>query len=760
MREGTSASSRRKNTQTVADIRSVIYHADLSLSDDWVLSLKRLEARFDEDQLWRFDFKKTWLPPNSLFPHLQRLTDKPALLRAVIMVVQEYLNRCKNSKSRTDRAKSVLQVTLLTIEYLWLSDIVELSSALPANFESIPEKLAQGGWFNALDILERAGGLEISVLEGLLRPASMAESLAGSYATQKDIQEAIGTNCHNVISLLRKRGLARSGKPSHTNEAGPESRASARTIVNSLTTINFLFDIGPEWGVSFPPFKKPDQIGRKVGKPESRTKNIPVDVAARLLKEATSWIYEYGPVVAELLEDVTDEVVACRAVTRKWMGRRIKAFFDASQKRSAASAVLPFPIEFLDFGRQVPKGKHSLRQALLCTMSACFVVIATMNARRKDEILHRKFGLRNGDFRVLSASIELFEADFYIEKTYRRRIPFYVNRLTADAIQLLERIETSFHRIDINVPAEGVARGVSAERALFAYRRFSLMKGVGKERKWYDFTAYGHDSDALQFLSLATSGARKVPVAAHMFRRMYALVFYYQYENADLQSLMHQLGHFDLASTLVYITDPSSRPEIESIKAVMDITSTEIQRARSEHIESLQEELSVVGDEKQIEDIFAIIAGHNFSGGYAKYIRRIHSRLANIVRFNVAGDEGEAVVAAVKQRGHFPRPMRHGQCMAGRTLSIKSARCVSEHGNELQREKAAVSTCSNCIFHLTSPAYLKNVEEDIEVMEKSLLSIPPGSVFYESSMEELKNLRRATDLLRVRLSKNAASIRE
>ncbi|MQR01116.1 site-specific integrase [Glaciimonas soli] len=741
----------RQNDQrkiSCADIREELFHADLTLSNDWVLGLKRLEARPDENQYWRFDFKNARLPANSLFPYVQRFSDRTELIKTVCLVMQRYLLRSTNSKERTNRAKTTLHNTLMVIEFLWMQNALSLSSVVPENFNSLPEKLAKNGWYSALEILERAKNIQPAKMKKLIKARTATENFEGGGAKQFDLQEALGTNCNNVLSFLRKNENKASHKTSKIFSSLPDGHASARTITDKLTIINLLYDIGPENGLSFPPFEKPEATGNKFGRPKSRTANIPVDIAAKIISTAYLWVSEYGSIVAELLEEVSEEVIAGRTLTRKWLGRRLKVFFDRSSKRKEACAVLPFPIELLDFGRLDTKGKNSLREAVLCTMTSCFVVIATMNARRKDEILHRKFGLRVGDLRMLSEDHSLFEVDFYIEKTYRRRVPFYVNQLTADAIKLLERIERAFHRIDISVPADDIVRTGIADRSLFSYRRFSLMKGVGKTRKWYDFQAYAHESDASKFLELALAGSKKIGISAHMFRRMYALVFYYQYENADLLALMYQLGHRNLESTLIYVTDPDSRPELEKISAVMDISTTEMQRARRQHLAIVEEELAEVGFEKHAEDVFNILSGKIYAGGYAKYVRRISTRFSQSVRIDVRSED--AILAAVKQRGHFPRPMQHGQCMAGRTLAIQSARCITKEKDRLQRELAGVEMCSNCIFHLTSPAYLKSMDLDLERQKEEVDLITPDSLIFEQRKREVENLERAINLLKIR----------
>ncbi|WP_341677291.1 hypothetical protein [Niveibacterium sp. SC-1] len=622
-------------------------------------------------------------------------------------------------------------------EYLWMNDIPDISVATKDDFLKLQREIALGGWERALRLSERLAALEAN--EELIADRKYVPTFGDPIF---DFAEAIGTN----YSAIRRKYHSQQNKEPSAGTAG--RTFSSSRLHDIFDGINLIYDIGPEYGTKFAPYQSALADARKLGRPSERTKNLKADTAAKLLKEACRWIYEYGPPTAALLEDIASESRRCRSLTRKYFGRRLIAYFLASEARAHANRVLPFPIEALDFGRVDRRADFSLRTAVLCTMSAAFVCIAAMNARRRDEIIHPKFGLRRGDLQVVSEELRIYKSLFYIEKSYQERRPFYVNSLTADAIKLLERLESCFASIDADWPPNNLQEGNEGfdGRPLFSYRRFSLMKGVGVDRKWYDFDNYQHSSDAAMFLRIALGDKHDFKAPAHQFRRMYALLFYYQYENGDLVSLSRQLGHLDLTTTLVYVTDSSSRADYEGIRAVSEFRQL-VGRT------DLRKQLEIVGYEKLAEEIDAILAGEARFGGYVKFVNRARLLIARSAFYSSNEQLGTALFELIRRRGHFPKPMRHGQCMAGGAPNLRGARCYSENTGTLMREKAGMATCYKCIFHLSSRQYLENTREDLAELDRTAVSYGPETIKGAAVAREATELRRIITLMDARLAR-------
>ena len=340
-----------------------------------------------------------------------------------------------------------------------------------------------------------------------------------------------------------------------------------------------------------------------------------------------------------------------------------------------------------------------------------------MNARRRDEITHRKFGLHIGCIRSEDEELGVFKGTFYIEKTLQGYLDFYVNKTTKQAIKLLEEIQHVFDGANVSLGRASVSSSPPKEQSLFGYHRFSRIDGLKADRCWYSFTSDAATGQASYFLRRALGANFALSPHPHMFRRLYALVFIYQYENASLQALSAQLGHDDLSATEIYVTDPAMRDEAERIEFKMDVTGSRRTRAFAAHLQALRSEIDIVRDEKLLETVLSILNGEPASGGYPRFIKRFYRRISGRIDFSQLDitAQAQAIKEIVKTRGHSPKTMRHGQCMAGSQLPAHGARCRSETGN-LEAKNASPTTCFKCPQHYLSKAYLKNLERDLETL--------------------------------------------
>jgi len=177
-----------------------------------------------------------------------------------------------------------------------------------------------------------------------------------------------------------------------------------------------------------------------------------------------------------------------------------------------------------------------------------------------------------------------------------------------------------------------------------------------------------------------------------------------------------------------------------------------LKRAAYADASDLKRNLVDAGNEKLMEEIIGVLNGGKFSGGYQKIINRLALKVAGMTNFhgNVE-DQAEAVFQAVKSRGHFPSPMKHGQCFLGGTDKAKSARCFSQTDGVVHRERAGPEVCGKCIFHLTKAAYLRNLVRDNEKQRRRLREETLTEFQKQRIQLECENLEKAVELLRKRL---------
>ena len=147
----------------------------------------------------------------------------------------------------------------------------------------------------------------------------------------------------------------------------------------------------------------------------------------------------------------------------------------------------------------------------------------------------------------MSAELGLFQCDFYIEKTDQDYIKFYVNEISAEATLLMKSIS------DVVWSSTDGQKLPVVEKKLFVVPRFLLGKAA---HQWFQYI----EGCTGQFMQWVFDGGEYSSINAHMFRRAYAVVYMYRFENPTLLALSWQLRHKDLGLTCHYFMDPPSRP--------------------------------------------------------------------------------------------------------------------------------------------------------------------------------------------------------
>lgn len=729
----------------VERIRASIAHPDITLTDDFKLKVIRLDARSDEAQWLEIDLTSYWLPANSVYAEPQPLIRRPALAGTIVLVIDKYFQRARQSKSRHRRAAFMVTTLIKLFERMWLEDIYELASISQADFDKLAKSLAHGGWQEALSFRRRlVTALDVgghALAEKLLSPGSYHQR----WIVPEAIKRNLGSNLmarelayyHPTILRAYKGTLNEFAKKALEKSDVTPGGMGYSLLRQTFETINFILDLPNEYGISFIPYSEPARLAKRLGRPQSRTRNLGAVEAGLLLAEAYKWLYVYGPTTRELLAGLCEQVAGAHSDGREVRGYNLEKWLEASQVRRRLEEQLGVEITGVDHGSP---STLSVRKALLCIFSACFVLIATMNARRRDEITHRKFGLHRGFTAVEDELLGIYKGTFYIEKTYQDYLDFYVNRTTRDAALLLESIQDIFDELNRQMGRPLLRESPKREQSLFGYHRFSRIGGVNETRCWFNFES-AKDGPTSEFLKRALGKDYLIGPNPHMFRRMYALVLMYQHEIPSLQAVSQQLGHDSLSTTQIYVTDNATREEMERIGAKIDRTGRMRSKIFASHVAGIRKEINLVSDEKLIETILSIIGGQGTSGGYPKYIKRFYRIVQKSIDLSQLDLERQAkvVASAVKKRGQYPNPMRHGQCMVGTQSPAHAAKCRGENPQP-QPHNAAPHTCGKCPFHFISDAYVRNLEVDLGQLLASSADQNLSSIQRERANIDAKNL--------------------
>ncbi|MGJ7538616.1 MULTISPECIES: hypothetical protein [unclassified Variovorax] len=761
----------------------------------WTLSIRKKFFGHGENPWVKKKLGDAWLPPTALtrFRPL-RLKERPHLFWTVIAVLDGYLMRTADCKSTHFSASSIVNVTLKAIEFAWLNGFYKLQDVPATSWAMLAEELVQGGWSLALKIEARTV-VVIHEMRAELVDLHVSRSPSESPRPSNRFLDRLATNIgcagrpavKSLIEQAQSRPQLANSDRLADYEPLPTSKIGWALLQETLTYLNLLASAPSPWGILILPVADPYGYARKHGRDGNRTANLSPSTVATLLMHSYKWVVDRGPAVVRLVREMESRLSAhVRARTDSAlefsMDQKPAGASDCDPRRAVRGrlsgpdgiALIAKLLCSLDETREVEQmigqpivrpvaskveGKTSLHRVLTQLYSACFVIVGIMNARRRDEIIHRAIGLRSGSMSLVDKQLNLYQCAFYIEKSEQDYVDFFINDITRVALGLLEEISAIAWRW--NALVTGTALPEPAARMLFVMPDFTGASDSGVF--WFDFginLPYRNP----QFLRDAwcvdetkdAFDATRPKITAHMFRRAYGLIFHYRYENATLMALAQKYGHINPTISLHYVTDDARSALGKSAAALWSAPSMVVSKARDLKRREIQGEIDIVGREKLREFVADVVLGaKTFSGGFSKLVSRFHRKLGAHLDYSSLDTDaqikelGDALLA----RGHMPLPFPHATCMAG--AQHKLAACAKKDAS-LAREMASAAFCSKCAYSATSSAHLRWLEIDerdmtLRVENDVQASLPEKSLHHLRVAGELKNLRRVIQLHKARL---------
>ena len=483
--------------------------------------------------------------------------------------------------------------------------------------------------------------------------------------------------------------------------------------------------------LEFEPFPNSREHARRSGaNPDRRTANLPLEDAAKILQCALNWIYRRSDGVIELVTIWRDAIQEAQRSDCAYTSMIILT-------NNRLQATYPELCERYD----LPKSEHVLATTVLELVqrmqTAAMLLVGINQARRKNEVLgegKRPFGLYRGCLTLSDPFVEASELDIYIEKTWRNWLRMSTNKLTVDAIGVLEKLHAvMFPELQ---PCKEMTREELRRQKLFVLPSHKFFIKQSAEPDRYDFDRHGNAF--FEEAQVAEQYRR-----THQMRRLFALIYMYRWDHPVLQALSEHLCHVDIESTRLYVTDDEMRKEAERIEALY--------RVRTDGFP--EEEIGEARRQYQDDQLRAMLSSTASGGPMTYRVRKWVRRLAHTVQF--ADDELEGMVAIAQQstqrKGYEPRSFRHGICWAGAGRgAARKARCGD--GAALHRERAGIGLCGSCPFHSTSAIFLKNIEQDAEALDQAADAAldPREKIQCRRSARELRDLIKLEHALMAR----------
>jgi hypothetical protein len=713
------------------------------------------EAFEPPDKEWEtLSFRSALLPKTELFSAEIQLAHRPDLCRMIIAAVDILLIRTTPSISRMARVRGVVQDLIKLIEYCWIKRLYSPIHLKRAQWDSLVQDIGKGGWTQALLLKDRIEDFatnlkdsKITEIDRLVKPPKTASHRSRGFGTVSvEVAQTLRTNA--AQSVLPIAGVVlnavRAGLPFPVIEAVPLKTSTLKCIFANL---NLLRDLHDGIAVDVVPVPALRRRAAAMGRPAARTKSLTPKALGERLLQAYEWIYVIGPGVLSIYSSLMKKVLRSDGrqlvpETITYHLRRLPEVIDFERVHGCSVTTL--------LNATPDTNTTSLVLLLKKTLTACFSVITTMNARRKSEVIHPTVGLHLGSLVEIDEATNLFECEFYIVKTVRDYVPFFVNNATRDAIRLLNSLAKLTW--DWEVARAHVANSdIPRSKKIFVLPIMGIQERkrqkLGPARFKYEI----QEISGLGVMGLQSGVEEDFADQTHIGRRSYCLLYLYGWEEGTLVALRQKLVSSSIVSPMHYVTD-SSATALEEIGFARWASNREINlRAHHETQEGLACELKAVADEK-LQAFVADVVSHKrrFSGGYWRFVEKAHTALLKYIDYSALSSNKKKLKLArtLIGRGHEPVPFLHGNCWAGDSKHLGN--CRSRSDGHLERENASPKLCASCVYHDCTKVHLSSLEHEAGVLRTAALTgdqtIQGGRI-----RRDLENLERVIVLHKRRL---------
>jgi hypothetical protein len=590
--------------------------------------------------------------------------------------------------------------------FLLRSGVYTLAAVEKSQLEALLIKVINGGWFAALPY-----GDELKIVEELiLNSAPHRDLFVGKNSRQgctlktEEIASFIGLPLNSrwpPISLSDAAAHA-SGK-SHIRKSGGALKAgiTARAAEAIVHTFNLLSQ--HSHGDSIP-FLFADNITACIrphfpDSGDTRSLNLPPDVAIEIITAACVGVLDLGPHVAEL-------TMTARELLEKFGGQNTpqnrRKYQDAlSSHVSALRDIYPDLVRSISPETSTPS--DVLDRLVEYVFTSAVIIIAFSMALRAGETAGDKDTLQGLYYGCVEKNENLPDLqliDLYITKTLQDNAKLWCGKLVSACIALLEEIAQASRPLGTPEIEPYSAAQESRKYKLFTLARYSIA-GFARERTHYDF-ATAHRS------FLRANGLKESALghSQRAFRRLYAILYVYRFADPRIEALSQRFRHFSVDQTGWYFSDHANREYAETIDYLY------------KQQVSVEKEMALVRGEKLAAAIAAYFSGAKIGGGFPNILRQVMKELAEQLEFAdvTAPDHTNAVSKELTARGYRLKEGRNGECMHGVTKKHDLEVNCSSNG-VAHPEDASFENCTGCVMNMTDYNYISHFETELSDLE-------------------------------------------
>lgn len=340
----------------------------------------------------------------------------------------------------------------------------------------------------------------------------------------------------------------------------PKTEGSARQVIDILNSFKSL--TGSIWGlpnsnvlndINF------NKLALRLGAIKgTHHRTTPPEIALTLLDSSIGFILKYGYGIVETSlkwKEIESNIRAqCNGYKTDWSLKkaRLKVFKELTIPEELVDLNITRQVSYWSSvrierdehgghtGGKLSRDEMTLEDALIFLYASVFIVLASLSARRKSELLSLKRGCVVGSDESYYLKLHLGKSNFEDKRTeIIRPIP----NVAARAISLLERFKDGFEKytnkrndylfaVPYSLQGYSNSGSIDAKTIKKIICRFCDYQAIGdmpNNRRWYPKN--------------------------HEFRRFFAIVFFWQYKFSNLAAISWMLGHIDASHTYAYIQE-------------------------------------------------------------------------------------------------------------------------------------------------------------------------------------------------------------
>jgi len=672
---------------------------DIFLDPDFVLHIREHDARDDERSYKPIDLKRYWLPASLVYSTHSKLVDNINYLAALLYALDYFAVTNRPSNSKCNRMCFMLTTIVKFMEYCWLNNYHDLKLLSQSFFVRLAKRLALNGWHEALDIDLRLTDFFCTTDEPdhLLFISTNANTSLSTSGFQLALATNISGREVNVyFNRVRQYQVMQGWRRDFRNNDATAEGMKYSLLRQTLESINLLYHAIDFFRTNLLPYENYVRLAKLLTDKPGTTEDINSYDAGILLEYSLDLQQNHSEKLLRLISFAARELqknsnTASKLSRMQRIVRRLQPFSAPKDQLANLREIIIF-----------------LNTSMRNIANACFIIIAIFNARRKKEITHKKYGISMGSGILLDNKAGIYLQNFYIEKTIKGYVQFYIGAATKNAITTLERLQLVLFQLPFKKHKYSDFK--DRDVTLFRLRYFSI-SGLLDTVSQFDFETSDPAMSGDFVLAAIQKPLRLTP---HMFRRLYCKIFINRFEYFMLPTLSYQLQHEDISTTQIYISNPQSQVESAELSKLYDWNTKSQSEALIIHNDEIMMNMAEANREKFSEIVYRCISKQNSSGGYTKLIRAIYRKMFPSIEYSAPNEEKlKAIIDRLKHRGHSPQAFKHAQCLAGSNHVKSKSKCWQKSDNKLHKENASPKLCRGCIFSWTSEEHVKNLETEL-----------------------------------------------